>query len=83
VARVDVVPPFGLSVVFHDGLAGRVDLSQRVVSENAGIFAMLADPAVFAQVFLQHGAVTWPCGIDLAPDAMHDAIQQDGVWTLR
>ena len=83
VARVEVIPPFGLSVVFQDGLAGRVDLSQRVVSENAGVFALLADAVMFSKVFLHYGAVTWPCGVDLAPDAMYDAIQQHGIWHLR
>jgi hypothetical protein len=82
VAQVEVISPFGLSVVFQDGLTGRVDLSQRVMSKTSGVFAPLADPALFAQAFLHYGAVTWPCGVDLAPDAMYDAIQQQGVWRL-
>ena len=31
---------------------------------------------------IEMGAVQWPNGADLAPDAMYDAIRQSGVWTL-
>ena len=44
-------------------------------SYNAGIFAALPDPAVFAQATAEHGVVTWPGELDLAPDAMYDAIR--------
>jgi len=35
----------------------------------------LTDLALFEQVFVEHGAVTWPGEIDLAPDAMYRKIQ--------
>jgi hypothetical protein len=37
--------------------------------------APLRDPEFFKRVFLDHGAVAWPGDIDLAPDAMYEAIQ--------
>jgi hypothetical protein len=37
-------------------------------------------PALFAQVRLEFGAVVWPGDIDLAPDAMCDAIKTHGRW---
>jgi Protein of unknown function (DUF2442) len=43
---------------------------------NAGVFKPLAAPALFAQVFVEHGAVTWPGEIDLAPDAIYAQIKQ-------
>ena len=39
-------------------------------------------PDVFAQVGIDHGAVTWPGEIDLAPDAMYDEIKASGQWVL-
>jgi Protein of unknown function (DUF2442) len=33
---------------------------------------------MFARVFLEHGALTWPGGIDLAPDAMYERIRSAG-----
>ena len=46
-------------------------------------FAALADPDVFAPVYVDLGVVTWPGEIDLAPDAMHAEIKKNGIWRLR
>ncbi len=73
---------YKLEVEFTDGTSGLVDISHRIMSENAGIFATLKDIDLFNQVYLEHGAVTWPGEIDLAPDVMHDEIQTYGKWIL-
>ena len=67
---------------FIDDTTGEVDLSKLVMSDSAGIFAALRDPALFAQVYLEYGAVMWPGEIDLAPDAMYDEIKKQGRWVL-
>jgi hypothetical protein len=82
VTAVEALPGFRLCVAFADGLTGTVDLSRLVRSPKAGVFKALADPSLFAQVKLDYGAVTWPGDLDLAPDAMHSAIQQHGEWSL-
>jgi len=79
---VRALPGFRLAVQFVDGTAGEVDLSRRVASKRAGAFSKLRDPEFFAQVFLDYGAVAWPGGIDLAPDAMYDEIRAHGCWVL-
>jgi hypothetical protein len=73
---------FRLRVRFVDGVEGVVEMSGRVKSPTAGVFSKLADPDLFAQVFVEHGAVTWPGELDLAPDAMHDEIAAKGLWIL-
>jgi hypothetical protein len=82
VVHVEAHANFRLHVTFRDGLTGIVDLSRLVHAPNAGVLAALADSARFAEVRLEHGAVTWPGGVDLAPDAMHHTLQQNSVWTL-
>jgi hypothetical protein len=82
VTAVEALPGFRLQVEFADRLKGMVDLSGLVHSPKAGVFAALADPLLFAQVQLDYGAVTWPGELDLAPDAMHAAIQEHKVWSL-
>ena len=82
VARVQALPGFRLTVQFVDGTVGEVDLSRLVTSEQAGVFSKLRDPELFAKVWLDYGAVTWPGELDLAPDAMYDAIQAHGCWVL-
>ncbi|MGO9173314.1 MAG: DUF2442 domain-containing protein [Rhodomicrobium sp.] len=47
---------------------------------DAGVFAALSDAALFGQVYLEYGAVTWPGEIDLGPDAMYREIQSAGSW---
>lgn len=83
VVAVDALPDFRLHVRFVDGTEGTVDLTAFVHSLGAGVFASLADPALFAQVFVEHGAVTWPGELDLAPDAMYAEIKKGGTWVLQ
>jgi hypothetical protein len=64
-----------------DGLEGTVDMSAMVQSPQAGVFATLADPALFAKATVCLGVVTWPGEIDLAPDAMYEEIKRHGHWT--
>ena len=82
VTAVETLPGFRLRVTFADGLSGEVDLSGIVHSPKAGVFATLANAGSFAKVRLDHGAVSWPGDLDLAPDAMHAAIQERGKWVL-
>ncbi len=82
VAEVEALPGFRLRVAFADGLTGMVDMSRMVNSPKAGVFAALADPFLFAQAKLDLGAVAWPGELDLAPDAMHAAIQDHSEWIL-
>ena len=82
VAFVEPLPGHRLKVRFHDGVEGEVDLSRRVHSPTAGVFAALADPAVFERVGIEFGAVWWPGDLDLAPDAMHAELQAHGRWEI-
>jgi Protein of unknown function (DUF2442) len=67
---VEVKPEqvYRLFVQFKDGLSGLVRLAEE---ELTGTLAPLRDEHFFKQVFIDHGAVTWPGDVDLAPDAMH------------
>jgi len=82
VRNVIPLPGYRLTVQFMDGVSAIVDLSARVTSPKAGVFKRLADPEVFAQLFIEYGAVTWPGKIDLAPDAMHAELKARGEWKL-
>ena len=83
VAQVTPLDGFRLHVRFFDGLAGQVDMSALVHSPSAGVFAQLADPVLFAQAYVEYGAVVWPGEIDLAPDAMYTEIKKSGEWNLK
>lgn len=79
---LSVLPEWQLAVTFNDGSSGIVDLSVLIHGPDAGVFEALRDPAFFATAYLDCGAVTWPNGADLAPDAMHKEIRRCGVWRI-
>jgi Protein of unknown function (DUF2442) len=82
VAEVRVESGYRLSVRFFDGTSGIVDMSGLINSPQAGVFAVLADPQCFAKAAIELGAVTWPNGLDLAPDAMYTALRNGPIWKL-
>ena len=68
-----------LTVKFSDGLQGTVRFKP---SHLTGVFESLKDEEYFNKVFVDHGVVTWPGELDLAPDAMHTEIKKNGCWIL-
>jgi hypothetical protein len=71
---VEVRPKGGCSlwVRFADGVSGVIRLN---TEDLTGVLAPLRDPEFFGSVYVDHGAVSWPGEIDLAPDAMYKEIQ--------
>lgn len=68
-----------LHVRFADGTSGTVRFADGFFT---GVFEPLKDDALFRRAFVEHGAVTWPGELDLAPDAMYDQIKRHGEWVL-
>lgn len=79
VVEARVTGPLEFNVRFADGLTGRVRL---MPAHLYGVFQKLKDPAIFSQLAVTEGFVAWPGEIDLAPDAMYEAIKQNGEWVL-
>jgi hypothetical protein len=79
VVSVEVLPERRLAVQFADGLSGEVAIRD---SHLFGVFAALKDPALFKQVHCAEGFVAWPGDIDLAPDAIYEAIKARGICVL-
>ncbi len=63
-----------LLVKFADGLTGTIRLD---LSYCTGIFSPLLDDKLINQATVKHGAVTWPNGLDLAPDTVYEEIRQN------
>jgi Protein of unknown function (DUF2442) len=75
VAGVETLSDYRLRVRFLDGLEGVIDMSALIASPNAGVFAALADSEAFKRAFVALGAVCWPGGLDIAPDAIYARIK--------
>jgi hypothetical protein len=84
VTAVHALPDARLRVTFVDGTVGEVHMKSFLSdpSVDGTVFESLRDPAMFVQAQVVLGAVQWPNGVDLAPDAMYDAIRERGVWVL-
>jgi hypothetical protein len=69
VVKVKALEGFRLKVEFSDGTQGVVELKDRLFGP---VFEPLRDAKLFAQVTIDDfGAIAWPGGADLAPDALY------------
>ena len=82
VVHVSPLPGYRLHVRFADGTEGEVDASGMILGARPGVFVRLRDEAQFNAVYVDHGAVTWPGELDLAPDTMYDEIRARGRYAL-
>lgn len=75
ITKVEVVGPYRLRLTFDDGTVGDVDFSGR---EWRGVFEPLRDPDYFARVTVdsEAGTVTWPNGVDMAPEPLYAAVRE-------
>jgi Protein of unknown function (DUF2442) len=78
VTRVEVIGDHRLRLTFEDGVIGDVHFDQR---ERRGVFEPLADPERFAQVRVdpESGTITWPGGVDMAPEPLYEAAGRNPV----
>jgi hypothetical protein len=71
IIAVEVIAPYMLRLTFADGTVGDVDFTMR---EWRGVFEPLRDPDYFARVQVdpEAGTITWPDGLDMAPEPLYD-----------
>ena len=79
VTTVKPVNYLTLKVTFIDGLQGTVYIKPSFLT---GVFESIKDESYFNKVYVEHGVVTWPGELDLAPDAMHTEIKKHGSYVL-
>jgi len=72
ITEARVLDDHSIQVRFTDGLEGVVRFSPYFFQ---GVFSHLCDPVKFREVAVVDGAVAWPGGLVLAPDAMHQDIK--------
>lgn len=71
VVEVQPLDGYRLRLRFEDGAVGEVDVADLVSFH--GVFAALAEKAVFDQVYVDTdlGTVAWPGGADIDPDVLY------------
>jgi hypothetical protein len=83
ITHFKILPNYKIEVSFADGTSGTADLAPRLSQGPLGDgFDTLCDEKMLSQAFLEHGALAWPGGIDLAPNAMYQRIRLAGTSVL-
>ncbi len=73
IVYVKALPDWRLELRFADGTSGVVSLKQQLFGP---VFEPLKDPDLFAQAAVdEFGAVCWPNGADMAPDALYEDLK--------
>jgi hypothetical protein len=78
ITSVAVVRHGVLRLTFTDGLAGELDVLDRM---RGPVFVQARTPHGFAQVTVdaETGTIVWPGGADLAPDTLYERLKT-GAW---
>jgi len=80
VTSLEKLGGFRLRVCFSDGSGGAHDFAA-MVREPGPMLEPLRDPAYFARVILEFGALTWPNGFDIAPEWLRREMEAAGELT--
>jgi len=73
IVSVQPLDGYRLDVAFDDGTTGVIALSDRLFGT---VFEPLRDEKFFRQACVdEFGAIAWPNGADLAPDALHEKLR--------
>ena len=73
VTSVEALPGFVLRLEFADGTRGSVRVGDDLIGP---VFEALRDERDFAKVYVdEFGAVCWPNGADMAPDALYEDVR--------
>lgn len=82
VVSLTILENYKLKVKFLDDTTGIIDMKIYIESPKAGVFKELKDINLFKQAYIELGAVTWPNGLDIAPDRMHKELQDKDIWIM-
>ena len=80
IVHLEKLGDFRLRLRFSDGNEGMHDFAASV-QEPGPMMEPLRDPAYFARVFLEFGALTWPNGFDIAPEWLRREMEAAGELT--
>jgi hypothetical protein len=73
IVHVQALSDWRLDIRFSDGTSGVISIKDRLFGP---VFEPLKDQAFFAQAKVdEFGAICWPNGADLAPDALYEILR--------
>lgn len=64
-----------LILQFKDGFTGRISL-KKIFSSPSGLASEIMQGNLFSHCFIESGALAWPNGLELCPDAIRQWIKE-------
>jgi hypothetical protein len=61
------------SIKFDDGVEGDIDFSDYFA--RGPVFQALKDKKVFSKAMVEGGTISWPNGVDIAPETLYERLQ--------
>ncbi len=77
ILRAKHLRDLSIELEFSDGTVGAYDASP-LLTRDTELTRSPADPAYFGRFFIDFGALCWPHGLELSPEAIHRRLQQSG-----
>jgi hypothetical protein len=68
---------FVIRVEFSDASVGDYDLAP-LAARNTALTSAWQDPAFFRRFFIELGALSWPNGLELSPESIHQRLKDEG-----
>ena len=61
------------SIKFDDGVEGDIDFSEYLT--KGPVFEVLKDNTVFSKAMVEGGTISWPNGVDIAPETLYERLR--------
>jgi hypothetical protein len=61
------------SIKFDDGVEGDIDFSEYLT--KGPVFQALKDSKVFSKAMVEGGTISWPNGVDIAPETLYERLR--------
>ncbi len=69
ISNLEYLNGYRLHLTFENGKEGVVELSS--YKERSGVFSKFSDIDYFRKVYVDHGVLTWPNNVDIAPETIY------------
>lgn len=68
---------YRIQVEFSDGSSGEYDVAP-LIARDTELTRPLKDLSQFQRFFIDFGALCWPNGLELSPEAIHQRLRETG-----